>query len=579
MSLFLCLQGHTYHYRKVIPIALRPYLGKREIKKSLETGNKLEARGKALLLAVKVERAITQSRKTMSDKSLSKSEKTALIAEYFHFLLMLQDRHLDRDYADYPIMRMLEKEMGLNVQPNIDALKYSEEYSLEDSQYLHKKRDYEQIKTLMPACACINGKTITEADLTGSFLQALSLAQIDANKLICARKNGENPPIPSQYDLDPIAEAHDPIPKSHSTEPSVPFKQVIEEYTKDRLAIGKWTDKTKDENHALYNNFIDFAGTTITCAEINYHLISDFREALKKLPVNRNKFSKYRNKTISQLIEMDVEKTISTTTVNKNLNRLSTLLKFAVKLGYMPNNPAEGMEIPVDQKDSEQREVFSNADLQKLFNSSQYIADNFAHAFMFWFCPIALFTGMRQTEIAQLHLSDIYQKDGVWVIDVNDDSKNKKIKNKNARRLIPLHSFLSTGLNLPNYAAHLKSNGYDRLFPELSYGRDGYGQAVSRWFNGHGDGVTNGYKKACGIKGQKKVFHSFRHTLINHLKQKQVDQLLLHEFDGHSHGTMTLDRYGKAYTPQLMYDQIVSQITFDKELDLGHLMKSKFVLD
>lgn len=326
---------------------------------------------------------------------------------------------------------------------------------------------------------------------------------------------------------------------------------------------------------ACYENFLDFTGTKICCSEINYHLVSDYRAALLKLPANRKKVKKYRKKTFAELIEMKVDNPISITTVNKNLNRLSSLLKFAVKLNYMTNNPAENMEISIDKKDSELREIFNPNDLKKLFHSEQYLSDTFKKPFMFWTCLIALFTGMRQTEIAQLYLDDIYIKDDFWVIDINNRA-DKKIKTKNARRIIPLHPLLVDQLRLPDYVEHLKTQGHKRLFPEISYGRDGYGQRVSRWFNGE-----QGYKLGCGIEmplnGAKKDFHSFRHTLIDHLKQKRVDHKLLHEFDGHSHGTMTMDRYGKPYYIKTMFDKIVMNITFDEELDLTHLAKSKFV--
>ncbi|WP_196772863.1 site-specific integrase [Pseudodesulfovibrio alkaliphilus] len=520
----------------------------------------------------------------MSNDKLSEIEKSEIIRGFFDFLLKVQDRHLDTDYSDYPILRLLEKEMGLNVQPCISEMRNSEENQLNKAIKNHHDKDFENLKFLVEASALYHEQKLPKGAFCGSFLNALSLAQIDATKIIIARKQGNNPPIPEQYRIDkPFNEQHRNVtPTEFEKTTSVSLTKVtkvIEEYSKDRLAIGKWTDKTREENHALYNNFLEFAGKDIRCADINYHLISEFRDALKRLPANRKKSKKYRRKTIAQIMKMDVPNPMSITTVNKNLNRLSTILNFAVKLGYMPTNPAEGMEIPITEKDSEQRNIFDNSDLQKLFNSEQYYNDSFLHPFMFWACPIALFTGMRQTEIAQLHLFDIYEKDSIWVVNVNDNAKDKKVKNRNARRLIPLHSFLVNTLNLPRYVKHLKEQGHKRLFPEINYHRDGYGQAVSRWFNGHGDGVTTGYKKNCGITDGKKVFHSFRHTVINHLKQKQVDGTLLHEFDGHSLGTMTYDRYGKAFTPELMYEKIVSQITFDKELDLAHLMKSKYVID
>ncbi|MGL1862389.1 MAG: tyrosine-type recombinase/integrase [Pseudodesulfovibrio sp.] len=561
-------------------------MNKREIKKTLKTGNKLEARRMSLVVGAKVEKAITRARAVAMNQELSEAEKQEIIKGLFNFILTIQDSHLDSaisGYAsyldlDYPAHRDAAKAMGVDPQPDINRLKNLEELSLGRSLEEHKNRDFESLKNLLQGSVLFHNQDLPDEAVNGSFLNALSLARIDAAKIIHARAQGENAPILELYALTNQNAVPPVAPKEADTRPPTPLTQVIDEFTNDRLAREKWTEKTVKENHALYQNFLDFSGAEVTCAEIDYHRVSEFRAALKKLPSNRKKSKKYRNKTIHQILEMDVEKPMSATTVNKNLNRLSTLLNFAVKLDYMPKNPAQGMEISIDEKDADQRAVFTIEDLQKLFDSEQYRSDTFRHPFMFWSCPIALFTGMRQTEIAQLHLSDIYEKDDTWIIDINDNKKDKKVKNKNARRLVPLHPFLVESLNLPAYVEQLKAEGRTRLFPEISYGRDGYGQAISRWFGGHGDGVSNGYKMSCGITEKKKVFHSFRHTTIDHLKQQQVDLPLLHEFDGHSSGSETMDRYGKAYAPALMLEKIVSQISFHTELSLDHLIKSKYVI-
>ncbi|WP_419779539.1 DUF6538 domain-containing protein [Maridesulfovibrio sp.] len=75
MSLFFCLQGNTYHYRKAIPSILRPYLGKLEIKQTLRTGNKLEDKRKTSLYNEKINKTILAARKVIGKSSSSKSEK------------------------------------------------------------------------------------------------------------------------------------------------------------------------------------------------------------------------------------------------------------------------------------------------------------------------------------------------------------------------------------------------------------------------------------------------------------------------------------------------------------------------
>ncbi len=181
---------------------------------------------------------------------------------------------------------------------------------------------------------------------------------------------------------------------------------------------------------------------------------------------------------------------------------------------------------------------------------------------------MALYTGARLEELAQLHLDDIREVEGVWCLDINDESE-KRIKSKSSKRLIPLHSFLVDSLGIAKHVQVLRSQGHERLFPELPRKNDRYGQPVSKWFN-----VT--YKKNCELtqpsNGAKLDFHSFRHTFINTLKQLQVNPDLIRELDGHKKGDMTMDRYGKAFGPELLMGDAISRLSYRYD----HLSKSKW---
>ena len=188
---------------------------------------------------------------------------------------------------------------------------------------------------------------------------------------------------------------------------------------------------------------------------------------------------------------------------------------------------------------------------------------------------------MRQNEIAQLHLDDIRQVDGVWVFDINDNTPDKRLKTINSKRLVPLHPFLSNDLNLPGHVARLKEQGEERLFPEISESKTkGYAPRVSGWFNGNYTN-TEGYRGKVGIakvdeNGARKHFHSFRHTLINHLKQKLVKTEVLHELDGHVNPSLSMSRYGKQYNPHIMLEETIKKIDFHESVGLEHLRGSKW---
>ena len=59
-------------------------------------------------------------------------------------------------------------------------------------------------------------------------------------------------------------------------------------------------------------------------------------------------------------------------------------------------------------------------------------------SWQFWLIVMAPLTGCRLEEMCQLHLSDILQEDGVWLLDINSNARDKTLKNESSPRLIPL---------------------------------------------------------------------------------------------------------------------------------------------
>ena len=177
----------------------------------------------------------------------------------------------------------------------------------------------------------------------------------------------------------------------------------------------------------------------------------------------------------------------------------------------------------------------------------------------FWLPLIALFTGMRLEEVAQLRCRDIKQVNGVWVIDVNMSDGNR-LKNQNSQRLIPIHSALLE-IGLLDDANKTMASGCERLWPEFKRCKHGsYSAGYSKWFGR--------YKNLIGITDPKKTFHSFRHTFIDQLKQIDVPDGKIQELVGHANHSITTGRYGKPYRPNALKEIIDG---LDYGLDLRKL--------
>ena len=342
--------------------------------------------------------------------------------------------------------------------------------------------------------------------------------------------------------------------------------EVVERFVAEKLASKAWTPKTESENRAVFQLFIRVVGD-VPINTITRKTMDHFKQVLLKLPPNLCKSRRCRGKSIEKILKINFQQTLSPSSINRILTRMSGFLKYAEIHGMVTRNPATGMQLKKTGRDDELRGVFTPSDLKKLFHSPLYLEDKHQFSYTFWLPILGLYSGARLEELCQLALDDIRQEDGVWVIDINGNGHDKRLKTPGSARLIPLHPFLLDGLKLPEYTKTLRKKGEIRLCPELRRLRDGFGQRVSKWFAR--------YKtRDCGITEQRKVFHSFRHTFINSLKQDgQVEPYLIAELVGHAINSMTMGHYGKRYEPKKLFEAI-KRLRFD--IDLGHLTRSRF---
>lgn len=240
------------------------------------------------------------------------------------------------------------------------------------------------------------------------------------------------------------------------------------------------------------------------------------------------------------------------------------MLEYAKVNGEILSNPAEGMVIKKTKRSVEQRKTFSPEDLKLIFKNP----DRFTKPDMFW-CPlIAMFTGARVNEIAQLHLSDLEQHEDIWCININKATDDKRLKNLSSHRLVPVHPFLANDLRIIQRKELLEGQGEIRFFPELKLGRDGYGKNVSSWFGRYRDKLK---------LDEDKVFHSFRHTFATNLAHNDINDHSLKALMGHFESGVTFDFYVKRRTPTKLYKNLVEHLNYG--IDLSHLKNSKWVTE
>ncbi|QWV98638.1 site-specific integrase [Geomonas nitrogeniifigens] len=303
-----------------------------------------------------------------------------------------------------------------------------------------------------------------------------------------------------------------------------------------------WAPKTKLENEGSFKLILDIMGD-VNLETITKQVVLDFRNTLITLPPNMYKL--YSGRTIKQILAMDGITPMSTTSANKHLTRLSSLLKYAVQEGRMRANYAESMQVQDKRRSDEVRKAYSLEDIKKVVEHLPLQKD---YPERYWVPVLGMFTGMRLDEICQLHVEDVHEHGGIWSININDHG-DKKLKNTASRRIIPIHPTVLS-LGFIGYVEALKAQSCQRLWNNLHRrDADGYGSAFGKWFQR--------FNREYVTTDKAKVFHSFRHTVADTLKQAGVQEVVIAEILGHANDSMTMSRYGKRYQPKVLLEALM----------------------
>jgi integrase len=356
-------------------------------------------------------------------------------------------------------------------------------------------------------------------------------------------------------------------PTAHLT--SIPLEKAYDKFITDKKAGWKDENQERHFRQDIFALFDELIGDTDTAKLTKAHSVA-YKDAVLKIPANRNKKKKYRNRGIAELLKMDIPEPDQFSNRNKAkyLQRLSSFLQWLAKEDYAQSGihtPLQGV-ITKDTEESEERDQYKAQDLKKLFNSRHYTSGLHDLPFKFWVPLIALFTGARENEICQLHTTDVYKEEetGTWVFDINEDDREntkKSIKKGVHARIIPIHKQLIEIGFLDFYEKVVKRKS-KRLFPELPHrGKNKYADKCQRWFN---NTYTN--NRNCNINSPNTSFHSLRHTFSSRLDDEGVPDHHISMIVGHKpDGGVTVRRYIKkielekrnGYVQKLNFDDCI----------------------
>ncbi len=221
--------------------------------------------------------------------------------------------------------------------------------------------------------------------------------------------------------------------------------------------------------------------------------------------------------------------------------------------GYAAENIFQGLRLRGAKRDEDRaRKAFNPEQLQlmsaHLTDPASPLVKKDAHR---WPALIAMFTGMRLNEVAQLEVQDVELVDGVWLINVTPDGDDhKRLKNASSKRRVPVHRRLEANGFLDFHRVQ-RNFGQNRMFPSLTYSPiNGYGRNAGRWFNER-------FLNEIGLGGQGLVYHCLRHKMITRLAQAGVEEPMVKAIVGHSQTGVTFSTHLKeGFLPAQLSDAI-----------------------
>ncbi len=521
-STYICQNRHgTYYARLIIPKTFQnQFNNKREIRRSLQTDSRKLAIKKARGYRVKFETLIDGLMAEYED-TLKRSEKSVidvLKGEFGAFQLKIVgettatlhngeeklitgkiERNLTKD--EFEVLRDSENKADINR----DDRKYLAQQLREEA-----KREQETADMLQ--------KEKRAEELHRAQLAAITVA------------------VPTPLPVQPTGKTINAYLKDYEKYQTTPD-------TKD----GWKSESTVRNKKGMLNAFLSQYGSKPAVA-FTWQDAKQYTKLARSIPpyfTNPSHKAKFVGLTMEMLLDEGIDtseyKTRKPSAIWNDLKTVRAFLEW-----IRTEDRIKGLQDAIEEFDkeigrtthkSENRRGFNVEELKVLFEQNNPASENYVKGFnsnrgidanlKYWLPLLALYSGATLAELCQLHLSDIYRHkafDGSehWVIDINDQD-DKRTKNEHRPRLIPIHKNL-LNLGLPNYIQKLKAADELKLFPAAKRVGGEFG-AESQWWGE--------YSSNAGITDKGLVFHSFRTTILDYLRDNHVDRDKISAIAGH----------------------------------------------
>lgn len=307
------------------------------------------------------------------------------------------------------------------------------------------------------------------------------------------------------------------------------------------LTLSGLFEKWKDEKQRTLpeNTVTDYATHVRHFQELHGDLplsgiakahVREYKDAMLKCPAINRLPKHYRSKKLPALIKLAEKDTslprLSERTINeKCLAALAAVLNWGVKNGYLEHNPATGIKVDVGKVKEKKRLPYSVEDLNLIFRFPIFTEGTRprggAGEAAKWLPVLALWTGARLQELGRLQVEDVRTDRGVTYLDLTSAGT----KTTSSKRRVPVHKEL-VRLGFLAYVEERRKAKGGPLFPALKSERSSPTEGWTSWWGR--------YCRSNGITDPRKVFHSFRHTVKDGLRDSGVPFDIRSILQGHT---------------------------------------------
>ena len=548
---FLTLNRHgTYYFRLVIPKPLRSaFSSQREIRRSLKTDSQR--------LALRRARQYIARYDAIFDRMLAVVEKDDYQPSAEDYELFLSELEKADAHTDWSDSKPLETPTEFKSQ-----LSEGEWQELDDGQ-----------RTAVIAQALVGHPTRPIPEASQELAQRLFT---EGRHLPIRQFRQLLPKLIERLALEPR-----PQPATALTQHTQPLEAdgptlyevwQLEWDNQERLNKGRQKSaRTKEDErgHARRLNILSgnkpINRLTLTDFEQIYLDICDIR------PSRGSQLPPPDSPRESILAQGPDDQRISSNTIEKLMIRLGVLHKFAYRKKLTAISPELPDKPKLDHNPPGADAVpkaFSKSDLQAIFSGYLYAGtepekSRGVYPYQFWLPLLGLHTGGRLNELCQLDTEDVSETEGIWVINMMDDERDrplpKVLKNQSSRRVVPIHSDLIR-MGFLDFVTQAVRERREKLFSDgLTYdAKKGWGSRATHFFCRFPSPSTKagGYLYKCGIRERdaegrtdRKNFHSFRHTFVDMARESGEEAYLVApDITGHSRGKEgQIARYGNGF--------------------------------